>query len=512
MKKLKFSYLILFVLVVSFVGKAQSPDISGPAKIVPSVPTTYVANNLLAGANPGSFVWSTNGNNVTHAAGATGNVRVFNITPNTTSCSFKIFFDYTITYTTTSGSTTTAAPQIEITIGVLPILQAFVNNVAVSTIYPGDVVRVAAVPLNSNVCTLPPNHNKTWVFTPTNTSFTTGVCLDNWCRDFTCPNTNIPTSILTDLNTGNQQDGYNQLVQLSLAVKLKNPSIIGDNAVGCTGSVSATGTTYSVSSVAGAAYWVWMYPTTLFNLLSPNLNGSSISLDAVETDTGVITVQAFASNGSPINSGVVSFPVQVCCISTRNETVTIDAQNSPYNREAALQINSTNSLASTGASTMHAGNEVRLLPGYTAMSGSQAHYYILGCTGNTLYSRPLPLPWVDEVVENVAVQPANDAIETVEAQQSTSKRIELNQDNNLAMDIKLIPNPTKGNFNLSIQSAKISPLSITILSSSGISLFNIPLNSTNNYWIDLTNFTDGMYAIRLNFADKIITKRIIKSN
>jgi hypothetical protein len=83
----------------------------------------------------------------------------------------------------------------------------------------------------------------------------------------------------------------------------------------------------------------------------------------------------------------------------------------------------------------------------------------------------------------------------------------INEPNLQAFDI--FPNPTSGNFQVSI--IKAADLkNIEVVNTIGQAVYSVEANNTiNNYNIDLTNFSKGVYYVRCTFVTGTATKKII---
>ena len=76
-------------------------------------------------------------------------------------------------------------------------------------------------------------------------------------------------------------------------------------------------------------------------------------------------------------------------------------------------------------------------------------------------------------------------------------------------DFNIYPNPTKGKFIIEINNKEANNYSLEIFNSVGISLYKIKNLTQNKVEIDKNTFPKGMYYIRLNNKNKIVTKKLI---
>ena len=81
-------------------------------------------------------------------------------------------------------------------------------------------------------------------------------------------------------------------------------------------------------------------------------------------------------------------------------------------------------------------------------------------------------------------------------------------------EVNVFPNPTGGTFTVSSSVADNSSIgqhgSIDIYNTMGEKIYSAQLNSTKTE-IDLTNEPNGIYLIRLNTRQGIVSKKIIKN-
>lgn len=81
------------------------------------------------------------------------------------------------------------------------------------------------------------------------------------------------------------------------------------------------------------------------------------------------------------------------------------------------------------------------------------------------------------------------------------------------LSYNLLPNPTRGLVNLVVETTENVEVEIMIVNVVGESIFNNTYqasNGINKYPIDLTNYTQGIYFVRISQGDDYIIKKIVK--
>ncbi len=74
--------------------------------------------------------------------------------------------------------------------------------------------------------------------------------------------------------------------------------------------------------------------------------------------------------------------------------------------------------------------------------------------------------------------------------------------------IKIYPNPTKGQFK--ITDLPQEPTRITVYNALGALVYDIELNGSDNFVIDLTDFPVGLYYLNVLLADSTLKSKIVK--
>ncbi|MBX3164874.1 MAG: T9SS type A sorting domain-containing protein [Bacteroidetes bacterium] len=497
MKNLKIKTIaVLFCCVFTPFGKIMAQIINGSDYIHPGVATSYNCSFLPTNA---TFVgWSSNCSGVAFSTAT--NVTTAVTIPKTTSC---CSFILSATYSTTSGTS-----QLNKTIKVMPFLLAKYNSVTSNVVYPGEIATLIVTSANNGGCPMPncpPLTSQVTWYAPSFGTYTNTPTM--WSQQLYCPSNNINTNQITINNVDFDNCGYDgsvmnsYIASLVLPIKLRNPTLSGPASIGCSGSPPSS-VTYSVTQVTGANYYVWTYSTTQFSAIGA-VNGSSITLDAIGLGAGSVSVQAFYSQGSSISSAVVSQNVQVCCIGTMAFSDVVNSGNSPYTKQAATQINTTNTITGTGSATIHAGNEVRLMAGFEAHLGSEVHIYNEGCSG--VFSR-MAYSDDDETAdesEEIIYQYENANMESSFVTEEVVPREKFT----------IAPNPTNGDVTVNVFDKNSPLLFITVYNTLGSKVYEMQTTDNGTHYVfSLADLINGVYAVKLTFADYTANRLLIKQN
>jgi hypothetical protein len=347
-----------------------------------------------------------------------------------------------------------------------------------------------------------PGANITWQVSGGTCNF----CFGN-SINITVPN-NPSTNPIT-INATYQCGSNLVLTPITVNVALQTPVITGPQSIGCGSNpsyVTSNQVTYNASSVAGAAFWVWTWPASMTPV--GGTNGQSITFNITGTGGGNVTVQAFNANGGQVSSGVYNYPVNVCCTPVINETTVLNSGNAGYLQEAGSIINSTNDLQSTGTATMHAGVEVVFLPGFIAASGSQSHFYQAACNSgyyrliNPQEAGELPAPTKNN---EIVMDPAHSSSTLVISPLNKELKKITHADD---FDFKLLPNPSNGKVTLAFNSGSANE--VLVIDKLGNTILSLGEQTGNSCLLDLGNYTDGVYAIRVRYKDKVVSKLLVK--
>jgi hypothetical protein len=470
MKHLKYRFFKIALLTyLSTIVKISLATISGPQFITPGSNNVFQVTNV-QGAH--TFNWTSNGNNVTLTNISTQVVTV-NANKNTTSCTFVLTVTYKI------GSATNLTTE-NLPIEILP------HIVAPATISPGGSVMANI----ATVCNTYVSCSINWVVLP---GASCSPCGNAFSQSITCPLSGFPNVINLNGNLncfGLPWLGSQSVAGVNITVILQDPAnIAGPAQIGCNG-LPTGNQVYTASSVQGAAWWVWTLPGNLFTVVSGQ-NAQSITLNPVNVGQGNISVQAFASNGSPVKSNTISKPVQVCCVGNTFVTATVYSGLTD-NREAAGYLQATNSIMSGGTARYHGGDEVKLLPGFESISGSVFHAYIEGCT-QTFTNRMMDT--------SITVLQSNDyntnlSGSAMSEETSFHLALESNPEENESRPYKIsvYPNPNKGSFICWSNSEDERTIFVVDILGNTVYLVEHVMAKIIN--IDISNQQSGVYFVK----------------
>lgn len=488
MKNLKIKIIaVLFFCVFTPFGKIMAQTINGDDYIRPGVATSY----NFSGATFDN--WSSNCTGVVFSNTANLTTAV-TIPKTTTCCSFTLKATYN----------TTATVQKVVT--VLPYLQALTGTpyTPINVIYYGEAVTLTMQPVGGGTCPYPCGSpfGKNWSASSGTISGQSTGGFTPMFQSFASPNPPQENTISINAQITCSAGLVSwQLEALKLLTKLRNPTLNGPASIGCSGSPPSS-VTYSVTQVAGANYYVWAYSSTQFSAIGA-VNGSSITLDAIGLGAGSVSVQAFYSQGSSISSAVVSQNVQVCCIGTMAFSDVVNSGNSPYTKQAATQINTTNTITGTGSATIHAGYEVRLMAGFEAHLGSEVHIYNEGCSG--VYSR---MAYSDDD------ETADESEEIIYQYENANMASSFVTEEVVPREkFTIAPNPTTGDVTVNVFDKNSHLLFITVYNNLGSKVYEMQtIDNATHYVFSLADLINGVYTVKLTFADYTANKLLIKQN
>jgi PKD repeat protein len=85
---------------------------------------------------------------------------------------------------------------------------------------------------------------------------------------------------------------------------------------------------------------------------------------------------------------------------------------------------------------------------------------------------------------------------------------------NLAESVNIYPNPTTGRFTIDIEFAETMDAEILIINTLGKTIKNIELENikSEQYFVDLSNFSNGVYLVKIQTENSSIVKRITLTN
>jgi hypothetical protein len=470
---------VLF-FVVFFCASKIYGQISGPSFVLPEVTNVY-------GFTPGAgtalmlpYSWSCNSSNVTVAGSA------ITVKKQETNCQITITFNYYY-YFTSDANQTPNQGSASIVVTVLP-------RIIIPTFYPGENLNLT---IQDNCSHTGCNYN--WNVSPTAVCPSCGPTGTSTQPIYINP-LSVPNSIDVNCTISNCSPTVplTALTIVSSIVKLRNPVISGPTQIGCVGSPPVGSFIYSAPSQYGATYYVWTVPSFLTPLTSLTGSGNP-QLTVIENalGSGNITLQTFNGQGSFVQSDIVNYPIQVCCRSQYDITSNVSSPSTDI-AEAAINLNVFNTINNGASAKYHAGSEVRLKPGFSALAGSYFHGYIEGCTGN--YYR----------VINPNINNDQTEAETLVDLNYPTKNSIGDVSNSNASEVLIIPNPTTGIFKVRTNNYFEFPKQIIIrdiMSRNVKVLTNI--NTFENEF-NLQEENSGVYMISIYYSDKVISKRVIK--
>lgn len=215
--------------------------------------------------------------------------------------------------------------------------------------------------------------------------------------------------------------------------------------------------------------------------------------------TGNYTLQVVVGNTS--NCSLISNVTETfgmitfsdCCLPTLNSSTTISIE---VNQERSDWIRSTDVITfgdgvSGNGVVYHAGNFVEFNPGFEAVFGSQFSSYIEGCTGDFEYR-------MNTAIDKVYV----DAFEQIILPEIHLIKIQREK------GIKIFPNPASDFVTISISDETIQKILLLSIDGKQTVIQNI---STNDYTVDLSSYSKGIYIISIQSSSgEIYNEKIIK--
>lgn len=171
----------------------------------------------------------------------------------------------------------------------------------------------------------------------------------------------------------------------------------------------------------------------------------------------------------------------------QSETVVIQASNT---------INVSNmEIQSDGNYEFKAGNSIVLTPNTTIEAGSNVRFHISPCSSTLKSTKTTKSSTFDN-----ALSTENEKNEEL-----------LFKDKNLENYdyVTIYPNPSKGIFNILIESSKQKIRKVELFNSMGTRL-RVSRNGNHHIVLDLTNLTDGVYFLRINDGENYFYEKLIK--
>lgn len=92
----------------------------------------------------------------------------------------------------------------------------------------------------------------------------------------------------------------------------------------------------------------------------------------------------------------------------------------------------------------------------------------------------------------------------------TIKTVGINTNNKLEASVEVFPNPSTGVFNLTINDKAAADYSVVVTDIVGKEVSRVSLNDVTNgqFILDLTNEANGMYFVKVQSGDKMVTKKV----
>lgn len=259
-----------------------------------------------------------------------------------------------------------------------------------------------------------------------------------------------------------------------------------------------------INNSTGATIGIISNPTISGNTFSFPVNLTNFNFGtATPTGTFNFTVSATKNPGSTTITGItdgttpnVSF--ESCCLSCPPCCVDYDNINFPIpatysvNRQARIRIQVSSAISNNAFSSLHAGNSVVLLNGFSAKSGSRVHAYIEGCNGQYILKQSNPSN--------------NGYITPVTATVNVPNKVELVK--NEAKNIVIAPNPNKGLFKVSLYEMTAGTIEIANLL--GASVYKADFIDQKEIEVNLQNQPNGIYIVKVVSKGQTFTSKLIK--
>lgn len=182
---------------------------------------------------------------------------------------------------------------------------------------------------------------------------------------------------------------------------------------------------------------------------------------------------------------------QLKCPTTQNMNMTFVTAPGVYEATTIVSV-ADNALVGTVPVVLRGTNSVSFLPGFKATPGLSSNQYLLalihGCspgssTSPSMY-RSSELPYSNALNEESYKDPL----------------------------VLVYPNPTHDKFTVSLNPNDELPQSISVRSVLGNEVKKINSVTDRNLTIDLSDCSDGVYIVNVNYADKTLTNKIVKTS
>lgn len=239
----------------------------------------------------------------------------------------------------------------------------------------------------------------------------------------------------------------------------------------------------------GTTYYPWKLD--LSNITGPAIQGDNDrdNIEKIEIPSPVAgqvyTLQVnhkgtLASNGQRFSVIVTGLEE---CVANRNIVSSVNAVSVDH-QQASARILATNTVNANAEAVYHAGDEVLMTDGFTAISGSTYRAYIENCTNDyaarkAVVERPVVTYNIPRPKEEIAL--ADNAV---------------------------YPNPGNGIFNVRV--AGLSEGFVQITNLKGTEFYNRKFKDQGELDVNIKNEAPGMYIVRVVSGNKVFTKTIVK--
>ena len=184
-----------------------------------------------------------------------------------------------------------------------------------------------------------------------------------------------------------------------------------------------------------------------------------------------------------------------------NLTITANVGSSGVDhQEADFTITASNSIASGGEAIYHAGDEVLMIDGFTAVSGSIYRAYIEGCSGSFVQT---------------PVGGSSGEVDTEYIKAPKPRMVDYYKEKETSIELTVFPNPTSDIFSVKLSNdAVIDDFKVNIYSMSAGMVYSQQFlgRNTNGFQVDISEFTPGVYFIELIDvnSEKVYSGKVIK--
>lgn len=460
---------LFFLLITPLVSFSQ---IDGPSEIHVGQATSY---NVLSWNPTSAVIWAVNSPLVQIAENpnnpGTKEVRVITALYPISQC--QIILSAKFEYTNIYNNYATEEITVQKTIKILPFIINPTANVYVgSTSLFGIQDNCGNTGCTYNWNVAPAN----LCASPCNAASSTFLV--------TCPSFNFPNFLTLNctMSCSNNQPSI-MLRQVNLPIKLGPINgIVGYSDIGCNFAPPVTyPLVYSISNVVGANNYFWSVPN--FMTILSGQGTTQITVNAIGSGIGNITLQAFAGGQSLVTSNVITKEIRVCCTPFLNLSNNV-ASNSTDNREAAIQIIAVNNVYSGASASYKAGSEVRLSPNFHCANGSTFKAFIGSCTGGGGQSEKTSIvhPGSDSTLNVTKSPEVNNAPQAFTSSEDT-------------FGIKLFPNPNQGIFSLTFKWPITGDLSV--YNQFGIKVHTESIQNKKHIQFQLNSLSKGIYFVKI---------------